>query len=318
MSGFECRKRKRQQTNEQVPLRTYRIEDVGSCVLPKLLNLLESGNISLICGPNNLRVDRKLLEGNAHIIIRCAYPSSRMRAGDDKIKEGEPEPETYVMVVEKSTFRKALKVMKSSNVRMVTIRVFEDHLRITAYNAKFGEEYDGNVAASVSTDEIALRDRGSEIRYSKIISLPGKYFAEKITDAGPELSIWHEAEKSRLRLSTQGQAKNLTLGGYLPLPNQLELETLLDKQEQEIKEALAVAGENEVALDPKNDEEDEEFRDSYGVNATTLINKFIAVFGSETLIEVKFELGCPMSFSGKLSEHEKVKFYIMGKIPDDD
>ncbi len=319
---MEGRKRRRDEQKTIPPLRTYKIENVDHCKLPQMLDILESGNISLLCAPGKIRIQRPLLAGSASALLFCNYPSLRLREGDDgpdAINSDDP-PESYLMVVEKSILRKALNILDGTKVRLLTLRVFEDRLKLTAYNAGLREESDAEVSVSVSTEDIVLRDRGAEIKYGKMIYLTGKEIAEKITNAGNELSIWHEPDQHRLKFATQAQAKNLKVAGYLPLPSEEESKYLLKEQDKQLLIALKQAGEGAVVLDAIElaNDKDEEFRDSFGENGTKLINKFIALFKGEAKIQMKFELACPISFSGDLSPQESIRLYIAGKIPEDE
>jgi hypothetical protein len=299
-----ARKRKREEETNEHPLRSYRIPKTYK--LPAILEVMESGNVNLYCEVNCIRISKDLLVKGAILFVSCKYRSENAKPGQSILTNQEP----YFITVEKSDLLKGLKDINGGEVSFIMINIFEDHLSVRSYNGDWKEVASSRVSATISTDEPILNDPGEEIKYPRSLKISGTYFLDRIPTAGKQLHLDFETDTNRLRLTASADGGGLETSKFIYVPN-----TIISKKDDDKKEET-----NDGVLVKEEQEEQEdntEYRDIFGENATKLLKKIIELFKDKFMV-VKFLFGFPIHVSGSFEKIETIKFYMAGKIQDDD
>ena len=186
----------------------------------------------------------------------------------------------------------------------MNINIFDEYLSIISYDNKNKEVGNARVQAMTCFDQPMLTDAGEVIKYQGQLHIPGKQFSNKIPTSGNELKLCFEMEANRLRLTTASSAKTLQISKYINVPI---IKKNIDYSEKKVPD-------NGNKNGTKNDNE---YRESFGESATKLLSKIIDLFKDNILL-FKFEDGYPISISGDFGTTESIKFYMVGKIPEDD
>jgi hypothetical protein len=300
---MSARKRKREEQNQEQPLRSYTIPK--SYQLPAILEIMEAGNINLYCEPNQIRISKDLLVKAAILMVQCKYESKSISKKNDNDNKDNTIEEPYYISVEKSSLLHALKEVNRTVVLFLVLSIFEDHLKIVSYDKDLKEIGKANVQANMSLDEFVLEDPGEEIKYKGKLKIIGKKFVDSIPTTGKQLRLDFESDSNRLVLSTEAAAKDVNSELYIYVPQ------LLTSKKK-------TTGPETVEEAKVNEEEDEgEYRDTFGESATKLLKKIIELF-KEKLLLLKFDLGYPIHISGQVDTLETIKFYMVGQIPEEE
>ncbi len=291
-----AKKRKKEEDANERPLRSYRIPKTYK--LPSILEVMESGNVNLYCEVNSIRISKDLLVKSAIIMVTCNYKSDNVSPGKsiqtNLITHGN-NTEAYFIAVEKSDFLNSLKDINGTDVCFIMLNIFEDYLILRSYNKEWKEVATSRVTAMMSTEEPILHDPGEIIDYKGKLKIVGKFFLDKIPAAGKELKLDFETETYRLRLTTSATTKNLETSKYIDM----------------------VPPKKDETQETKDDEDEEEYQDEFGENSTKLLKKIIDLF-KENYMLLKFALGCPIHIAGTFDQLESIKFYMAGKIREED